>query len=54
MDVFLMYRHTHIWAILLRVTEYYSVTLVELMVSDGCTDDFHLVELIVFSSEWDV
>ena len=33
---------------------YYCVTLLELMVLDGCTDDFHLVELIGFSSEWGV
>ena len=42
-----IYIHTHIWAILLLVTEYYSVTLFELMVSDGCTDVFEAVELML-------
>ena len=32
---------------MLRVTEYYFVTLFELMVSDGCTDVFEAVELML-------
>ena len=43
----LLYIHTHIWAILLRVTEYYSVTLFELTVSGGCSDVFETVELML-------
>ena len=45
--LFLIYTHTHIWAILLYVTEYYSVTLFELTVSGGCTDVFEAVELML-------
>ena len=36
-----------IWAILLRVTEYYSVTLFELTISGDCTDVFEAVELML-------
>ena len=36
-----------IWAILLRVTEYYSITLHELTVSGGCTDVLEAVELML-------
>ena len=42
-----IYIYIHIWAILLRVTEYYSVTLFELTVSGGCTDVFEAVELML-------
>ena len=34
-------------AILLRVIEYYSVTLFELTVAGGCTDVFEAVELML-------
>ena len=37
-------------AFLFRETEYYSVTLLEQTVSDGCTDVFEAVELMLFSS----
>ena len=39
--------YIYIWAILLRVTEYYSVTLFELTVSGICTDFFEAVELML-------
>ena len=43
------YIYIYIWVILLLVTEYeyYSVTLFELTVSDGCTNVFEEVELML-------
>ena len=41
------FRYIYIWAILFRVTEYYSVTLFELTDSGGCTDIFEAVELML-------